>query len=91
MGGEPVRLCYNTHLMASFTIIHTVAESTLIAPSALDELHERAHVGFASVAPHWSTLPMVHQVQGGLEEGRKGNEFGVQGFQVLSKSSSGTD
>ena len=57
------------HLIAPFTFIHTAAESALIAPSAFDELHERAHVGFAPVAPHWSTLPMVYQVQGGLEEG----------------------
>lgn len=56
--------------MTPFTVIHTAAKSTLIAPPAFNELHERAHVGFAPVAPHWSALAMVDQVQGGLEEGR---------------------
>lgn len=76
--------------MAPFTFIHTVAKCTLITPSAFNELHERAHVGFAPVAPHWSALAVIDQVQGGLEGGRQWNELGAQGPRVLSKSSTGT-
>lgn len=54
------------HLLAALTVIHTVAESTLIPPSSFNELHKRTHVGFAPVASDWSILSVIHQVKGSL-------------------------
>lgn len=53
---------------APLTVVHAAAEATLVPPPSFDELHERAHVGFAPVASDWSSLPMVYQVEGRLEE-----------------------
>lgn len=53
-------------------IIHAVAESTLIPPSTLDELHKGAHVGFAPVASHWTTVTVIYQEQWSLIGGHCG-------------------
>lgn len=56
---------------AALTVVDTAAEAALVAPSALRELHERAHVGLASVAPDGPTLSVIHQIQGRLREASK--------------------
>ena len=68
---------------APLTVIHAAAEAALVPPPAFDELHERTHVGFAPVASDWSSLPVVYQVEGRLQEASRSERHvgtGLPGF-----------
>ena len=70
---------------APLTVIHAAAEATLVPPPSFDELHERAHVGFAPVASDWSSLAMVYQVEGRLQEASRSKITWARGLQVSSE------
>ena len=77
--------CCSEPPRAPLTIIHAAAEATLVPPPSFDELHERAHVGFAPVASDWSSLAMVYQVEGRLQEASRSKITWAQGLQVSSE------
>lgn len=73
------------HVLAPPTVIHAAAKSTLVPPSSFNELHEWAHVGFAPVASDWSSLPMIYQVEGRLQEASTSKRHVGTGFLGYSK------
>lgn len=50
------------------TFINAVTEGALVAAPPVDEVHEGAHVGLASVTAEWASLAVVYNVQGSLQE-----------------------
>lgn len=71
---------------APLTVTHAAAEAALEPPSSLDELHERAHVGFAPVASDWPGLAVVHQVEGSLQEASAVRDGRAQALEGLRES-----
>ena len=61
------------------TFCGTAAEAALEASAAIDELHERIHVGLTPITPHGTHLTQVYSGRRSLEHHRYNMEINIEG------------
>lgn len=72
---SPLKLSESILFKLNRTFIDTVAETTLVAATAINKLHVGTHIGLASVAADWACVTVIHDVQWRLHREQRKRYF----------------